>query len=115
MQRHRTTPGWQFVEHYDPGLDELQLHLRLVDHSGTRWAVEPFVFTNVREAARRIAPSLSTGPGETAADINGFLQAALDAAWERGLRPAGYADHKNELTAVRYHLEDMRKLAKVNL
>ncbi len=46
-------------------------------------------------------------------DAEGFMQAILDAAWEAGLRPEGFADHKNELTAVRYHLEDMRKLAKV--
>ena len=40
-----------------------------------------------------------------------FLQAMLDVAWEAGLRPASFKDHTNELTAVRYHLEDMRKLA----
>lgn len=27
------------------------------------------------------------------------------------MRPRGFKDHTNELTAVRYHLEDMRKLA----
>lgn len=43
-------------------------------------------------------------------DVTGFLQAALDAAWEHGLRPTGFADHTNELAAVRYHLEDMREL-----
>jgi hypothetical protein len=46
-------------------------------------------------------------------DVTGFLQAALEAAWDRGLRPTGFADFKNEIAAVRYHLEDMRKLAKV--
>lgn len=44
-------------------------------------------------------------------DVTGFLQAALDAAWEIGMRPTAYADHTNELKAVRYHLEDMRTLA----
>lgn len=44
-------------------------------------------------------------------DVTGFLQAALDAAWERGMRPTGFKDFSNELSAVRYHLEDMRKLA----
>jgi hypothetical protein len=37
----------------------------------------------------------------------------MDAAWEIGLRPAGYADVANEIAAVRYHLEDMRVLAKL--
>lgn len=44
-------------------------------------------------------------------EVGDFLQAMLDAAWELGLRPAGYADHKNELAAVRDHLKDMRFLA----
>ncbi len=47
-------------------------------------------------------------------DARDFMQAMLGAAWEMGLRPAGFEDHTNELTAVRYHLEDMRTLAKVN-
>lgn len=40
-----------------------------------------------------------------------FLQAMLDLAWTEGMRPRGFADHTNELTATKYHLEDMRKLA----
>lgn len=40
-------------------------------------------------------------------------QAVLDEAWRIGMRPKGFADHTNELTAVRYHLEDMRAMAKV--
>lgn len=49
-------------------------------------------------------------PYEEAKD---FLQSLMDCGWEAGLRPTGFSDHTNELTAVRYHLEDMRKLAKV--
>lgn len=45
------------------------------------------------------------------ADVRGFMQAVMDAAWEEGMRPTGFADVKNEIAAVRYHLEDMRKLA----
>lgn len=47
-------------------------------------------------------------------DVTGFLQAVMDEAWRLGMRPRGFADHANELTAVRYHLEDMRALAKVS-
>lgn len=48
-------------------------------------------------------------------DVDGFLQAALDEAWRIGLPPSdqAHADHTNELAAVRYHLEDMRALAKL--
>lgn len=42
-----------------------------------------------------------------------FIRAVMDAGWEMGLRPTGHEDHDNELKATRYHLEDMRKLAKV--
>ena len=45
--------------------------------------------------------------------VEGFLQAAMDCGWELGLRPTGAKDMTNELAAVRYHLEDMRLLAKV--
>ena len=46
-------------------------------------------------------------------EVESFLQGALDFAWELGLRPKGAKDMTNELKAVRYHLEDMRLLAKV--
>ena len=45
--------------------------------------------------------------------VTDFLQAASDTAWELGMRPKHFKDFTNELAAVRYHLEDMRLLAKV--
>jgi hypothetical protein len=47
-------------------------------------------------------------------DTRSFLQAAMDCAWENGMRPAAYEDSRQELTATKYHLEDMRKLSKVD-
>ncbi len=38
------------------------------------------------------------------------LQSIMDTAWENGMRPTGFTDVKNETAAIRYHLEDMRKL-----
>jgi hypothetical protein len=38
-----------------------------------------------------------------------FLQSFLDAAWEIGLRPKGYKTQE-QIDAIKYHLEDMRKL-----
>lgn len=53
-------------------------------------------------------------------DVTNFLQSALQSAWDLGMRPAGYEDARGEiaavkgqLAAVRDHLSDMRKLAKV--
>lgn len=40
-----------------------------------------------------------------------FLQAALDAAWEAGLRPAGLSDARRETAALENHLDDMRAIA----
>ncbi len=58
------------------------------------------------------------GPHETiqplmTQDSREFIQAIMDAGWKAGLKPAGYEDASRELTATKYHLEDMRVLAKV--
>ena len=51
--------------------------------------------------------------GDTYREVDDFLQAIVDAAWGVGIRPTGLDDHTNELKAIRFHLEDMRLLAKV--
>jgi hypothetical protein len=114
--RLRTTPGWEIFHRYDITDDSFQLFARLLDHTGQRWAVEPLTLTK-QSRSTPAKPTMSTtrndredGMGD---DINGFLQAALEVAWEIGLRPQGYADPSTELSAVRYHLEDMRALAKI--
>lgn len=56
-------------------------------------------------------PFLESGYAGQMGDVEGFLQAMLNLAWGEGMRPTGFADVKNEIAAVRYHLEDMRKLA----
>jgi hypothetical protein len=50
---------------------------------------------------------------QTKAECQDFLRALMDAAWEIGIRPSQFTDHTNELKATRFHLEDMRLLAKV--
>lgn len=66
-------------------------------YSGPR---APFVGETYYNVADNIRPSMED-----------FLQTMLNTAWDFGQRPAGFKDHTNELTAVRYHLEDMRTLA----
>lgn len=46
-------------------------------------------------------------------EVDDFLRAIMDVAWDAGIRPTGVEDHTNELKATRFHLEDMRLLAKV--
>lgn len=83
----------------------------LDDATGDRSFVPP-----VGEA---VALAIGDDPEPTFVDVgrgrraDSLLQAFLDAAWEYGLRPKGFKDHTSELTATRYHLEDMRALAKV--
>lgn len=42
------------------------------------------------------------------ADTREILQAILELAWSEGMRPSGFND--NEVSAVRSHLDDMRRL-----
>ena len=44
-------------------------------------------------------------------EIDLLLQAIMDCAWQRGLRPKKLDPSAGELAAVKAHLEDMRKLA----
>jgi hypothetical protein len=39
-----------------------------------------------------------------------FLQAALNHAWELGMRPVGFADTPQQIKAMDAHLQDMRAL-----
>lgn len=40
-----------------------------------------------------------------------FMRAALNAAWEMGLRPDGFDDTRESMKATNRHLEDMRSIA----
>lgn len=59
------------------------------------------------------APSRGILGDATREEAFNFLRAIMDQAWEMGIRPTKFKDHTNELKAVRDHLQDMRKLAKV--
>lgn len=108
---------WQFHIDDKPWAGAKRLFVTCSVSHGAVGLVLPFTIkTFDRGEAHPDEPTLSETRYDQAdgiADVTGFLQAALDAAWEHGLRPKGFADHSNELTAVRYHLEDMRTLAKV--
>lgn len=110
--------GWRFFVEHKPWDDSSALHIRYVggEYGRERSAVAPLVLVKVEQGVAHDVPALAETREDVqdgVGDVTGFLQAALDAAWERGLRPTGFKDHTNELTAVRYHLEDMRTLAKL--
>lgn len=88
-----------------------RLHMARENPDGTLDIVGPLTMT-------RVAPYSFAGTEEGGilgdtdeGQCEQFLQAIMDAAWAEGIRPTAYADPTNELSAVRYHLEDMRKLA----
>ncbi|KKL84524.1 hypothetical protein LCGC14_1963900 [marine sediment metagenome] len=94
---------------YDPSGDGHSLIVIRADHLG-RSFVKSMVLEKISEGVS-VVPDIQ--PFIPHHEVPDFLRAMMDAAWEIGLRPSGYEDHANELSAVRDHLADMRKLAKI--
>lgn len=79
-----------------------------INDKNSVWNIAPFTFEEITAHGYPMGgPALTLGEDE----MDGFLLTMLELAWSRGLRPKGFADFTNEITAVRYHLEDMRTLA----
>jgi hypothetical protein len=55
------------------------------------------------------------GYGSAAPAIRDFLQAMVDAAWKRGIKPSQMEKQTAELSAVTAHLDDMRMLVATKL
>lgn len=93
-----------------------RLFMRIRTHLSGQSFVGPLTLVTVPAGAPYDTPTMSEtreDQEDAVGDVTGFLQAAMDEAWRLGMRPRAYADFNNELKAVRYHLEDMRALAKV--
>lgn len=106
--------GWEIFTRFEPWSGSTAVFVTFADYQGARHVANPPTFTKLTPGMPFDSPTLSTHITEgPSGDPRDFLQAALDAAWELGLRPKGFADVANEIAAVRYHLEDMRKLAKL--
>lgn len=54
---------------------------------------------------------IGPGPALRGTDAEAFLRAALNCAWEFGLRPDGYHDTRESMKATDAHLQDMRAIA----
>jgi hypothetical protein len=109
---------WQFhIDDQWNWLGERKLYIRIRDwHTRQYSFVTAITTSEVKENEPRPGPLLTEGHENVADGLGGvtnFLQAALDCAWNAGMRPTGYKPEKNEseIAAVRYHLEDMRTLA----
>lgn len=98
--------GWKAYAQWEGVWAGYKLHLVYEDME-QRSVVTTLGLKTIDRHAYIAEPSIPHDQAEN------FMQAIMDAAWEAGMRPRGFKDHANELTAVRYHLEDMRSLAGV--
>lgn len=118
-----------FHRQYDVSRDSYDLWIIAQDNqimgSQDRLFLNPLTWTRVKAGVmpkEPMAPSVSDPSRYGADPVEGpdlpvatFLQSIMDFAWEQGMRPKGFDERATEpqLAALRYHLEDMRKLAKV--
>ena len=112
------TPPWQFYISEEPWNEERKLFI--VRAAGThRKLVPEITFTRLERGEPVLNPVLTCNREQREDNmdpIHGLLQGALDFAWAQGMRPTDWkppSDATAELAAVRYHLEDMRVLAKI--
>lgn len=100
---------WKVYVQYEPWRHASALHILREERDATVF-VKNMTMERVDHGGAIVSDGAINGRPE---EIDDFLRAMMNAAWERGLRPDGYENHTNELAAVRFHLDDMRKLAKV--
>lgn len=96
-----------YTEYSDFG-GTLDFYIFSVDKNGDRricTSIEPMTFQPYNETADT-KPTMSLNRYIT----KPFLQAMADALDKIGVRATGKPVLENELTATKYHLEDMRKL-----
>lgn len=88
--------------------DEFEVAIVNKAYNGERFCLPETKFVKLEQYEITKTFLGANGEGPPTSEI---LQSILDAAWEQGLRPTGFTDIKNETTAIKYHLEDMRKIA----
>ncbi len=113
-----TTTGWQFHIREHPLRQGQELFIGFDERYPVRkrMVVKPLEGVALDPMAVYDTPTLSESQADREdglGDVTNFLQEALECAWGLGMRPRGYGDVAGELKATKYHLEDMRALAKV--
>lgn len=101
--------GWKAFARYEPSMAAHSFFIERSDENGRSFVKS----IELEKVGRHGVVSMPHEQAIPPDEVEDFLRAMMNAAWEIGLRPNGFDDHTNELTAVRYHLEDMRTLAKV--
>ena len=101
---------WRVYAKQEPWLDDVSLYIFHDGPQGHLGFVKEMVLERHEDGQLAENPSMKLPFGEA----HEFLQGMANAAWEMGIKPTALEDQRNELKATRYHLEDMRKLAKVD-
>jgi len=115
FKRFEPSQGWQFILDYDISADGYRLFVKYgADFALPMAFTEPMAvgaFPPPREPF--IASASRQRRDDNLPDPNGqdFLRAALNAAWELGMRPDGFDDTRESMKATAAHLEDMRAIA----
>ncbi len=104
---------WKVYLENSPEWGTTRLHMaNLKGHDGRVDIVQPLILKTVEQGVLLTGQSGLLGD-TTREECKEFLRSLMDAAWDIGIRPIKFTDHTNELTAIRYHLEDMRTLSKL--
>lgn len=88
-------------------VDGRDVALIIQHEDGSRSVSRPLIFDHIDANSAINPPTISASGPVSGTD---FLQAALDHAWEIGMRPVGFLDTTNEIATIKAHLADMRAL-----
>lgn len=98
---------WLFHLHDSPFNGGAALHIARRREDGGLDVLTGATFQSIEPGA--VAPEST--PFDRPREAEAFLRAAMNCAWERGLRPDGFHDTRESMKATAAHLEDMRALA----
>lgn len=97
-------PDWKIRVQRDEISAGARLLLVYGETADTISTIAPLTVSTV-DAGSMLEPTLEGKSAEQ------FLRAALNAAWEYGMRPDGFNDTRESMKATNAHLQDMRALA----
>lgn len=100
---------------YEPMFDDFKVAILTTSFDGKRYILKNTKFIEYNPYELPIVePTLDINQEGIGIDNKTIIQSIMDAAWEEGMRPIGFRDIKNETTALKNHLNDMRRLVFAN-
>lgn len=93
---------WTIKAAYEVAWDAHAVYMQRGDDEVTGFTLVP------RDKGQMMSRAI---PSDGDDDGMSFLRAALNCAWDMGLRPDGYLDTRESMKATTAHLQDMRAIA----